>query len=63
MALSWQRGRAVQWPLDVVATLGLVFLFAAVSHIHSLTAQPLASPAVMTMLALVKLFTTPQQNV
>ena len=45
--------------LDVVATLGLVVLFAAVGHVHSLTAQPLVPPAVMALLALVKLLTTP----
>ena len=48
--------------LDVVATLGLVLLFAAVTHIHFLTAQPLVPPAVMAMLALAKLLTTPTQR-
>ena len=48
--------------LDVVATLGLVLLFAAVTHVHFLTAQPLVPPAVMAMLALAKLLTTPTQR-
>jgi hypothetical protein len=48
--------------LDVAATLGLVFLFAAVGHIHSLTAQPLVPPAVMAMLGLAKLLTTPTKR-
>ena len=45
--------------LDVVATLGLVLLFAAVTHVHFLTAQPLVPPAVMAMLALAKLLSSP----
>lgn len=45
--------------LDVVATLGLVLLFAAVIHVHFLTAQPLVPPAVMAMLALAKLLSSP----
>ena len=48
--------------LDVVATLGLIFLFAAVGRVHSLTVQSTVPPAVILTLALAKLLTTPTQR-